>query len=158
MVKKRILTQDEIDRYMNNSDELIHLPNYRACWSEELGFDRIEETMPLKKFETIRQYLYFNDKDEPLPRDYPNHDWLHKIRPFYDELNKNFVKVHLGRHLSIDEKICSTKLARYSRLKTSWHEANIEIVAPAGSHGVYFDQWESTSKPRVKKLEVEKEL
>ncbi|GFX49602.1 hypothetical protein TNCV_4902441 [Trichonephila clavipes] len=39
----------------------------------------------------------------------PNLDRLHKIRPLYDELNKNFAKVPLERHLSIDEQICSTK-------------------------------------------------
>ncbi|GFS87373.1 piggyBac transposable element-derived protein 3 [Trichonephila clavipes] len=78
--------------------------------TEELGFDRIKETMPLKKFETIRQYLHFNDNDKHLPRDHPNHDRLHKIRSLYDELNKNFAKVSLERHLSIDEQICSTKV------------------------------------------------
>ncbi|GFU37135.1 transposase [Nephila pilipes] len=52
---------------------LVHLPNYRAYWSEELGFDRIKETIPLEKFETIRQYLHFNDNDKHLRRDHPNH-------------------------------------------------------------------------------------
>ncbi|GFW79049.1 piggyBac transposable element-derived protein 2 [Trichonephila clavipes] len=75
----------------------------------ELEFDRIKETMPLKIFETVRQYLHFNDKDKHLPRDHPNHNGLHKIKPLYDELNKNFAKAPLERHLSIDEQICSTK-------------------------------------------------
>ncbi|GFY56842.1 DDE_Tnp_1_7 domain-containing protein [Trichonephila inaurata madagascariensis] len=147
--QKCILTQDEIDKYMNNLDELselckdglecsdddfdflpdcvssiedsdseseinvVHLPNYRTYWSEELGFDRIKDTMPLKKFETIRQYLHFNDNDKYLPRDHANHDKLHKIRHLYDELNKNFAKVPLERHLSIDEQIFSTKIRYY---------------------------------------------
>ncbi|GFY78383.1 hypothetical protein TNIN_244171 [Trichonephila inaurata madagascariensis] len=70
---------------------VVHLPNCRTYWSEELGFDRIKETMPLKKFETIRQYLHFImcDNDKHLPKDHPNHDRLHKIRHLYDELNKN---------------------------------------------------------------------
>ncbi|GFS34235.1 hypothetical protein TNIN_463441 [Trichonephila inaurata madagascariensis] len=50
------------------------------------------------------------DNDKHLPRDHPNHDRLNKIRPLYDELNKNFAKVPLERHLSIDEQICSTKV------------------------------------------------
>ncbi|GFX43895.1 piggyBac transposable element-derived protein 2 [Trichonephila clavipes] len=77
--------------------------------TEELGLDRIKETMPLKKFETMTKYLHFNDNDKHLPRDHPNRDRLHKIRPIYDELNKKFSKVPFERHLSIDEQICSTK-------------------------------------------------
>ncbi|GFX10378.1 uncharacterized protein TNCV_1867731 [Trichonephila clavipes] len=65
--------------------------------------------MPLKKFETIRQSVQFNDNDKHLLRDPPNHDRLHKIRPLYDELNKSFAKVPLERPLSIHEQICSTK-------------------------------------------------
>ncbi|GFT00227.1 piggyBac transposable element-derived protein 1 [Nephila pilipes] len=94
---------------------LVHLPNCRAYWSEELGFDQIKETMSLKKFETIGQYLHFNDNHKHLPRNHSNHDRLHKIRPLYDELNKNFAKVPLERHLSIDEQICSTKVRHYMK-------------------------------------------
>ncbi|GFW80919.1 piggyBac transposable element-derived protein 3 [Trichonephila clavipes] len=88
---------------------VVHLPNYRTYWSEELEFDRIKEKMPLKKFETFRQYLHFNDNYKHLPRVHTSHDRLYKIRPLYDELNKNFAKVALERHRSIDEQICSTK-------------------------------------------------
>ncbi|GFV71443.1 DDE_Tnp_1_7 domain-containing protein [Trichonephila clavipes] len=106
------LSENEINQCLGIciSASLVHLPNYRTYWSEELGFDQIKETMPLKKFETIRQYLHFNDNDQHLPRDHPNHDRLHKIRLLYDELYKNFAKVPLERHLWIDELICSTKV------------------------------------------------
>ncbi|GFW55576.1 piggyBac transposable element-derived protein 1 [Trichonephila clavipes] len=106
------ISENEINQYLGICIYacLVHLPNYRAYWSEELGFDRIKETMHLKKFETIRQYLCFNDNDKHLSIYYPSHDCLHKIRPLYDELNKHFAKVPLERHLSIDEQICSTKV------------------------------------------------
>ncbi|GFS66291.1 DDE_Tnp_1_7 domain-containing protein [Nephila pilipes] len=115
--KPLTISKNEINQYLGICiyASLVHLPNYRAYWSEELGFDQIKETMPLKKFETIRQYLHFIDNDKHLPRDHPNHDRLHKIRPIYDELNKNFAKVPLERHLSIDEQICSTKVRHYMK-------------------------------------------
>ncbi|GFT57809.1 transposase [Nephila pilipes] len=89
--KPLTISENEINQYLGICiyASLVHQPSYRAYWSEGLGFDRIKETMPLKKFETIRQYLHFNDNDKHLPRDHPNHDKLHKISPLYDELNKN---------------------------------------------------------------------
>ncbi|GFT19965.1 piggyBac transposable element-derived protein 1 [Nephila pilipes] len=69
--KPLTISEKEINQYLGICiyASLVHLPNYRIYWSEELGFDRIKETMPLKKFETIRQYLHFDDNDKHLPRD-----------------------------------------------------------------------------------------
>ncbi|GFY79283.1 hypothetical protein TNIN_446161, partial [Trichonephila inaurata madagascariensis] len=39
MAKKRILTQDEIDRYMNNSDELSELNNDGLEYSDDDDVD-----------------------------------------------------------------------------------------------------------------------
>ncbi|GFT90038.1 DDE_Tnp_1_7 domain-containing protein [Nephila pilipes] len=115
--KPLTISKNEINQYLGICiyASLVHLPNYRAYCSEELGFDQIKETMPLKKFETIRQYLHFNDNDKHLPRDHPNYDRLHKIRSLHYELNKNFAKVPLERYQSIDEQICSTKVRHYMK-------------------------------------------
>ncbi|GFT01330.1 piggyBac transposable element-derived protein 3 [Nephila pilipes] len=55
--KPLTISENEINQYLGICIYafLVHQPNYRAYWSEELVFDRIKETMPLKKFETIRQ-------------------------------------------------------------------------------------------------------
>ncbi|GFW35998.1 piggyBac transposable element-derived protein 3 [Trichonephila clavipes] len=158
--KPLTLSENEINQYLGICIDasLVHLPNYRAYWSEELGLDRIKETMSLKIFETIRQYLHFNDNDKHLPRDHPNHDRLHKIRPPYDELNKNFVKVPSERHLSIDEKICSTKVRHYTKqyLPIKPHKWGFKLFVLCGISGfaykseIYSGPQENNEKYRQK--------
>ncbi|XP_035208223.1 uncharacterized protein LOC118182953 [Stegodyphus dumicola] len=45
--KPLTISENEINQYLGICiyASLVHLPNYRAYWSEELGFDRIKETM-----------------------------------------------------------------------------------------------------------------
>ncbi|GFT52930.1 piggyBac transposable element-derived protein 1 [Nephila pilipes] len=157
--KTLTISENEINQYLGICiyASLDHLPNCRAYLSEELGFDQIKETMPLKKFETIRQYLHFNDNDKHLPRDHPNHDRIHKIRSLHDELNKNFVKVPLERHPSIDEQICSTKVRHYMKqyLPRKLHKREFKFFVLCGISGfaykleLYSDQ-ENNEKYRQK--------
>ncbi|CAG4979435.1 unnamed protein product [Parnassius apollo] len=88
---------------------IVHLPNVRMYWSEKYGYAHIRETMPLKRFEFLRQVLHFNDNSIMLPYGQPNSDRLYKIRPIIQKLNRNFGKVPLEQHLSVDEQMCSTK-------------------------------------------------
>ncbi|KAJ8957329.1 hypothetical protein NQ314_006579 [Rhamnusium bicolor] len=99
------ITATEIRQYIGVTIymSLVHLPNVRSFWSEELGFDKVKNTITCNRYEKIRQFLHFNNNETMIPRNNPGYDRLHKIRPFIDSLNKNFRSIPLEHCLSIDE-------------------------------------------------------
>jgi len=65
--------------------------------------------MPLKRFEEIRTFLYFNDNDLMLPKDDPSHDRAFKIRPVLGFLTAVLlVECHL-QNTSLDEHMLKFK-------------------------------------------------
>ncbi|KAF2879855.1 hypothetical protein ILUMI_26312 [Ignelater luminosus] len=70
---------------------LDHLLNIRSYWSE----DRFPENKKI-------HFLHFNNNETALPRDSPNYNRLHKVRPLVDALNTNFSKDILEQYLSVD--------------------------------------------------------
>ncbi|KAG5869186.1 hypothetical protein JTB14_000252 [Gonioctena quinquepunctata] len=81
-----IFTQNEMNNYFGIIIHicLVHMPNIRSFWSEELRFAPIADVMPVNKFEKIRQVIHVNNNATFIPRDQPGHDRLYKIRPLVD--------------------------------------------------------------------------
>lgn len=94
---------------------IVHLPNVRSYWSTEMGYDPVRNVMPLNKFEKIRRYIHFDDNNKQLPKDDPNHDRLHKLRPLIDHLNKKISSIPLESALSVDEQMCATKVRHFMK-------------------------------------------
>lgn len=92
---------------------VYHYPSIRSYWANKHGFDAIIKAMPVNKFEKIRRVLHFNDNNNHLPIDHPQHDRLHKLRPIIDHLNEKFSSIPLTQRLSIDEQMCSTKMGHF---------------------------------------------
>lgn len=90
-------------------------PNVRSYWSKKYGFKAIINTMPVNRFEKIRQFLHFNDNENHLPPDHPDHDRFHKIRPLLDYLNERFASIPLEQRLSFDEQVCATKIRHFMK-------------------------------------------
>lgn len=90
-----------------------HFPSVRSYWHSKFGYDPVKSVMPVNRFEMIRSYLHFNDNNEHLPRDHSDHDRLHKIRPVIEQLHTTFSSVAIDQRLSIDEQMCSTKIAHF---------------------------------------------
>lgn len=90
-----------------------HFPSVRSYWHSKFGYDPVKSVMPVNRFEIIRSYLHFNDNNKHLPRDNSDHDRLHKIRPVIEQLNTTFSSVAMDQRLSIDEQMCSTKIAHF---------------------------------------------
>ncbi|XP_055914246.1 piggyBac transposable element-derived protein 3-like [Eupeodes corollae] len=88
---------------------VVRILNVRNYWSDKMGITIIKETMPLKKFERLRQTFHFNDNSKMLPYTQPGSDRLYKVRPLIEKLNKRFSTVVLERYLAVDEQMCSTK-------------------------------------------------
>ncbi|CAH2102653.1 unnamed protein product [Euphydryas editha] len=90
-----------------------HFPSVRSYWNEKFGYEPIKKVMPVNRFEMIRSFLHFNNNENHLPPEHPNHDRLYKLRPVIDHLNKKFASVPLDQRVSIDEQMCSTKIGHF---------------------------------------------
>ena len=104
------LTVDELRKYLGICYVMsyMHLPSTRDYWSDTYG-SQLKETMSSKRFEKIRQFLHFNDNNTELPKDSPQYERLHKMRPFIEHLREKFAQVPFEESLSVDEQICATK-------------------------------------------------
>ncbi|XP_041461298.1 piggyBac transposable element-derived protein 4-like [Lytechinus variegatus] len=63
-------------------------------------------TMARDRFILLLRFLHFNDSTTAKPRDDPDFDPLHKLRPFYDKVTTAFHTVFtLFRSISVDEAL-----------------------------------------------------
>lgn len=92
---------------------IVHLPNSRSYWSDNIGNCVIKECMSINVFENIKRVLHFNDNSLALPRNHENHDRLHKIRPLVNLLKRKFCSLPFEENLSLDEQLCPTKARSY---------------------------------------------
>lgn len=81
----------------------------RSYWTPIVGSALIQNTMSVKKFESIKRTLHFNQNDKAPPKDAVDFDKLYKLRPLIDELLKEFKKITCEHYLSVDEQVCATK-------------------------------------------------
>lgn len=134
---------------------LVNMPNTRSYWSNELEFEPIKNTMSLKKFEKIRQFLHFNDNSQFIARNEVGHDRLFKIRPLIDHLTSKFNKIPLEEHLSVDEQMCSTKVRHYMKqyMPMKPHKWGFKSFVLSGISGfaynfeIYSGQENDTTRP-----------
>lgn len=130
---------------------LIRLPRVTNHWNPILGTPIIQDTMPLNKFEKVRQTLHFNDNSKNLPRNDPGYDRIFKIRPVVESLNAAYKKVPLEEHLCVDEQMCSTKarnvLKRYNPQKP--HKWGYKIYVLSGVSGYAYKTEIETGKENI---------
>ena len=69
---------------------LCSLAELKDYWSKELGQERISSVFSYHRFRDIFRFLHCNDNSTALPRDNPDHDKLHKIRPVMKLLQESF--------------------------------------------------------------------
>ena len=82
------------------------LPQYTLYWSNDefIGNTGIKETMPLKVFEKLTEYLHVADRESEPPRGSDEFDRLFKIRPVLNVIAKNFAQYYKpSRDQAIDE-------------------------------------------------------
>jgi hypothetical protein len=59
--------------------------------------------MSLRRYETIRRFLHFNNNHTMLSKDNTSFDILHKIRPLIEHLITKYSSVQCNQYLSVDE-------------------------------------------------------
>lgn len=117
MTKPLNLTETELRKfiavliYMS----VIKYPNVRLCWSNTMSFEPIKKIITVNRFETIRRFLNFNNNENHLPKEHPQHGRLHQTRPIISHLNDKFATVPMEQRLSIDEQMCATKVAHFMK-------------------------------------------
>ncbi|XP_049958237.1 piggyBac transposable element-derived protein 4-like [Schistocerca serialis cubense] len=88
---------------------LVHKPNITDYWSNDLMLD---SSLPAKimkrdRFRSIYFMLHVNNNDNYVRRGQPNHDPIHKIRPFFDNfVLKSKNSFSPGENLTVDEGLC----------------------------------------------------
>lgn len=136
------LTADEIRKFIGICFymSIVTISNIRKYWSEKIGYQKIIDTMPVRQFERIRQFLHFNDNTSFCKED-KSHDRMHKIRPLMEALRTNFQKLPCEIYLSVDEQLCATKarhfLLQYIPMKP--HKWGFKFFVLSGVSGYTYD-------------------
>ena len=101
-------------------------PQLLDYWKNDpiLGAPGIVHGMPILRFKALLSAIHLNDNTTAKARGEPGYDKLHKVRPFFNRLQKNFLKkYHPGRENSIDEAMVGFKgrssLKQYMPMKTT---------------------------------------
>ena len=88
--------------------ECIHYPTIEDYWSTSWPFATVSFSSVLKRyrFSLLLRFLHLNDNSKYIPKGRPGHDPLYKIRPFMDQLIRNFQEAYTpSREISLDESM-----------------------------------------------------
>ena len=88
------------------------LPQFRMYWdvNEFIGNIGIKKTFTSNRYQKVMQHLHISDRASELPRNDPNHDKLHKIRPVLEMVNETFRDHYKpSKNQTIDEGMVAYK-------------------------------------------------
>lgn len=88
-------------------------PSLRDYWSLHARFPPIAEVMPVKRFEALRRYVHFVDNLTHVP----DGDRFYKVRPLFESLREQFLKIPAESKQSIDEVMVAYKGTRAGSLR-----------------------------------------
>lgn len=128
---------DEIRHYIGILMYMsVYRPNLESYWGNN-GFPPIQNTMPIKKFKAIKQYLSFQEETERVKKGQPRYDRLFRIRKLADEINERFDSIPKTARLCVDEQMCSTKMKHHLRqyMPNKPHKWGIKLFVLCDSHG-----------------------
>jgi uncharacterized protein YxeA len=85
---------------------IIHKPSISLYWSTDPLYSTplFSQVMLRNRYQIILKFFHLNDNDTAAPRDHPDYDRLHKLRPLIDHMYEKFQTVYApGQHMSLDE-------------------------------------------------------
>lgn len=88
---------------------VLKIPQYRLAWTNEMRLPLVADVMPRNRFEKLKQFLHFNDNNSQKPKNSPDYDKLHKIRPLIDKLKSTYGRIPQEEFQAIDEQIIPFK-------------------------------------------------
>lgn len=136
-----IVTIDEVKRFfaITIHMSLVKKPALRdyfstdpvlyASFPSQIGMSR-------DRFLSILRYIHVNDNSTYIPRDQPNHDPLHKVRPMVDLLNQKFRELYTpSENLTLDEAMIPFRgrvsFKVYMKNKPNKYGVRLEVVTDA---------------------------
>ncbi|CAK1587973.1 unnamed protein product [Parnassius mnemosyne] len=128
---------------------VVHLPTTRHYWKEGTYIEKVASAMTCNKFEEVKRFLHFFNKNDELESGDPNFDRLQKIRPFLNILRERLLQVPKEEYLAIDEQMIPTKartsgMRRYNAKKPhKWGYLNYVL---SGASGFSYDFEVDTGK------------
>ena len=92
------------------------------------------------RFLSIPRYFHINGNSTYIPRNQPNHDPLHKVRPFVNLLNQKFKELYSpSPDLTLDEAMIPfrrrVRFKVYMKGKPNKYGVRLEVVADAANGG-----------------------
>lgn len=90
---------------MNMVMGVVKLPSYENYWSQKLRYPIIPDAMPIKRYEKMKRYLHFTDKDSINTQSAK----LAKIKPIINLVKNECIEVELEEFHAIDEQIIPSK-------------------------------------------------
>lgn len=118
---------------------IVKYPEMRMVWQADFRIPLIDAAMTGKRFEKIKQYLHFSSDEKP--KEHPEYDKLHKIRPILEGFRKNCAKIPAEQYHCIDEQIIPFKgrqhLKQYNPRKP--HKWGFKMFTRCGKSGIIYD-------------------
>lgn len=116
---------------------IVSMPSYLDYWCIDTRYPLVADVMSLKRYQTIRRYLHFVDNN------YTDSDPYFKIRPFFEKIRQNCLKIEEESRFSIDEMVIpykgtkAGKKRQYNpRKPRKWGFKNL---VRAGASGIIYD-------------------
>ena len=112
------VTEDEIEVFfgIQMTMAIVRMSQYEMYWSPEFRYDKIRSAMTLKRYKLIRRFIHANDNTKKTNPENVN-DKLFKVRPLFDLVRNNCIKVEPEQCHSIDEQIIPAKTKRSGGVK-----------------------------------------
>lgn len=94
---------------------VIQCTNMRTYWHSDVGHPLVLNTMPVPKFEKIREFLHFTNNVAQKDSTECGYDPMFKIRPVIESTRQKCRSILFEERLAVDEQMCATKC--HHRLK-----------------------------------------
>ncbi|KAL1482965.1 hypothetical protein MTO96_033454 [Rhipicephalus appendiculatus] len=134
------VTESELDQFVGLYllMGLVQMPSVRSYWEHGTRFPPIADIMPRNRFEKIMRLLHITD--DYKTNDETKQDKVWKIRPWLDQLQRNFLTVGPEQLNSVDEVMISftgrSPIKQYMPAKP--HPWGIKLWAQAASSGFLY--------------------
>ena len=126
-------------------------------WETSTRYEPVASVVSRNRFKELKKNLHFVNNETVPQRDEPAKDKLFKIRPLFEMLRQNCLKVPPEENNSVDEQIIPFKgrssLRRYLPKKPEkW---GFKVFSRNGSSGICYD-FELDGAPNPDHMPVEK--
>ena len=85
------------------------MPKYSMFWETSTRYEPVASVMSRNRFKELKKNLHFVNNETVPQRDDPAKDKLFKIRPLFEMLRQNCLKVPPEENNSVDEQIIPFK-------------------------------------------------